>query len=71
MEKCQTEWKQDIGDILISDFRSNGVDVGDPKSEPRQVIEVQVSPQQKLLNDMISHNPSAGLLIKNLKLELE
>jgi hypothetical protein len=41
-----------------------------PTTATEQVIEVQVSPSQRALNDMIERNPSIGLLVDKLKLEV-
>jgi hypothetical protein len=70
MEDFQTEWIQDIGDILLADYRGNSCDISEPNTATEQVIEVQVSPSQKALNDMIERNPSIGLLVEKLSLEV-
>ena len=70
MQDFQTEWMQDIGDILLSDYRQNGGDLSTPKEEPQQVIEVQVSPRQKALQTIIEQNPSVGILIEKFELEV-
>ena len=70
MESTSTDWICDIGDILLADYRANNCDVSEPMTEPQQVIEVEILPSQKALNDMVEHNPSIGLLVEKLSLEV-
>jgi hypothetical protein len=70
MENTSTDWVQDIGDYLLADYRANSCDITSSETTTEQVIEVQVSPSQKALNDMIEHNSSIGLLVSKLSLEV-
>ena len=70
MENTSTDWVQDIGDYLLADYRANTGDISEPTTATEQVIEVEISPSQKALNDMIERNPSIGLLVDKLKLEV-
>lgn len=70
MESTSTDWVQDIGDLLLSDYRSNTGDMSEPTTTTEQVITMEISPSQKALNDMIEHNPSIGLLVEKLSLEV-
>jgi hypothetical protein len=64
------DWVQDVGDILLADYRANTGDVSEPATDTEQVITVEISPSQRALNDMIERNPSIGLLVDKLKLEV-
>jgi hypothetical protein len=70
MESTSTDWVQDVGDYLLADYRANSCDMSAPTTATEQVIEVQVSPSQRALNDMIERNPSIGLLVSKLSLEV-
>ena len=70
MESTSTDWVQDIGDILLSDYRGNSCDMSEPTTKTEQVITMEITPSQKVLNDMIERNPSIGLLVEKLSLEV-
>lgn len=70
MQDFQTEWMQDIGDILLSDYGRNGGDISEDNAHDDKVIEVQVTPQQKALQTMIQANPVISTLIDKFALEL-
>jgi hypothetical protein len=60
MEGYKSDWLRDIGDLLLDDFRRNGEQVTPTKKEPQPAIVVQISPKQRILNDMIASNPAIG-----------
>ena len=64
------DWVQDVGDILLADYRANTGDVSEPATDTKQVITVEISPSQRALNDLIARNPNIGLLVDKLKLEV-
>jgi hypothetical protein len=64
------DWICDIGDLLLSDYRGNSCDITSSETTTEQVITVEISPSQRALNDMIERNPSIGLLVDKLKLEV-
>src|SRR5574344_2895245 len=70
MQDFQTEWMQDIGDILLSDYGRNGGDISEDNAHDDKVIEVQVTPQQKALQTMIQANPVISTLIDKFALEV-
>lgn len=60
----------DIADILMRERKPIAADVSEPTTKTEQVIEVEISPRQRALNDMIERNPSIGLLVEKLSLEV-
>jgi hypothetical protein len=64
------DWICDIGDLLLSDYRGNSCDITSSETTTEQVITVEISPSQRALNDMIERNPSIGLLVSKLSLEV-
>jgi hypothetical protein len=70
MEGYKSDWLRDIGDLLLDDFRRNGEQVTPTKKEPQPAIVVQISPKQRILNDMIASNPAIGTLVSNLNLQI-
>jgi hypothetical protein len=64
------DWICDIGDLLLSDYRGNSCDMSEPTTTTEQVITMEITPSQKVLNEMIERNPSIGLLVDKLKLEV-
>jgi hypothetical protein len=64
------DWICDIGDLLLSDYRGNSCDITSSETTTEQVITVEISPSQRALNDMIERNPSIGLLVEKLSLEV-
>jgi hypothetical protein len=69
MEGYKSDWLRDIGDLLLDDFRRNGEQVK-TKQESKSAIIVEISPKQKILNDMIASNPAIGTLVSNLNLQI-
>jgi hypothetical protein len=69
MEGYQSDWLQDIGDVLLDDFRRNGEQVK-TKQESKSAIIVEISPKQRILNNLIASNPSIGELVSNLNLQI-
>jgi hypothetical protein len=70
MENTSTDWVQDIGDYLLADYRGNSCDITSSETTTEQVITVEISPSQRALNDLIARNPSIGLLVSKLSLEV-
>jgi hypothetical protein len=60
---------RDIGDLLLDDFRRNGEQVK-TKQESKSAIIVEISPKQRILNNLIASNPSIGELVSNLNLQI-
>jgi hypothetical protein len=69
MEGYQSESMRDIGDVLLDDFRRNGEQVK-TKQESKSAIIVEISPKQRILNNLIASNPSIGELVSNLNLQI-
>jgi hypothetical protein len=69
MEGYQSDWLQDVGDVLLDDFRRNGEQVK-TKQESKSAIIVEISPKQRILNNLIASNPSIGELVSNLNLQI-
>jgi hypothetical protein len=69
MEGYQSDWLRDIGDVLLDDFRRNGEQVK-TKQESKSAIIVEISPKQRILNNLIASNPSIGELVSNLNLQI-
>jgi hypothetical protein len=69
LEGYQSESMRDIGDVLLDDFRRNGEQVK-TKQESKSAIIVEISPKQRILNNLIASNPSIGELVSNLNLQI-
>jgi hypothetical protein len=69
MEGYKSDWLRDIGDLLLDDFRRNGEQVK-TKQESKSAIIVEISPKQRILNNLIASNPSIGELVSNLNLQI-
>jgi hypothetical protein len=69
MEGYQSDWLQDVGDVLLDDFRRNGEQIK-TKQESKSAIIVEISPKQRILNNLIASNPSIGELVSNLNLQI-
>jgi hypothetical protein len=55
--------------VLLDDFRRNGEQVK-TKQESKSAIIVEISPKQRILNNLIASNPSIGELVSNLNLQI-
>jgi hypothetical protein len=65
-----TEPTDDICDILMRERKPITADLSEDNTQDDKVITVDISPQQKSLNHMIEQNPSIGLLVNKLDLEV-
>jgi hypothetical protein len=65
-----TEPTDDICDILMRERKPITADLSEDNTQDDKVITVEISPKQRILNDMIASNPAIGTLVSNLNLQI-
>jgi hypothetical protein len=60
----------DICDILMRERKPITADLSEDNTQDDKVITVEISPKQRILNDMIASNPALGTLVSNLNLQI-